>query len=198
MNIKLLGWIGIAFVVVIVGSLVWYLFRAQSAPTETATQTPPVTLPVGGSAPLTGGGDGAEPAQATLALTGRNGTALVVLDFIHNGVTIPDGSNKDHYLLAGNLGYCVSNPQQCQAAPAQNFTVYYDSKNQTFLISLTAEPIGEARAAAERFMVSALGISGGQLCSLTYYVGTTRYVNEQYAGKNLGFSFCNGATPLPQ
>jgi len=50
----------------------------------------------------------------------------------------------------------------------------------------------------EQFMLKTLGISQQQLCALNYSVGVTRYVNEQYTAKNLGFSFCPGAVVLPQ
>ena len=133
-----------------------------------------------------------------MTLTTQNGAAIVTNDFIHNGVTIPDTANAGNYLLAGNLGYCVSNPQQCQAASSTDFTVYYNSTQQSFIIDLIKEPMGQARLDMEQFMSTVLGLTQQQMCSLNYLVGVTRYVNSQFTGKNLGFSFCPGATVLPQ
>ncbi|MBU6490888.1 hypothetical protein KGQ25_01895, partial [Patescibacteria group bacterium] len=107
-------------------------------------------------------------------------------------------ANPGRYLLAGNLGYCLSNPQQCQAAPSIGFNVYYNSGPQSFTVALTKEPIGQARLAMEQFMLTTLGLTQQQMCSLNYYIGTTYWVNAVYDNKNLGFSFCPGATQLPQ
>jgi hypothetical protein len=133
-----------------------------------------------------------------MSLGAQNGTVIVAKDFIHNGATISDTANTGRYLLAGNLEYCLSNPQQCQAAQATNFKIYYESVPQAFTIALTEEPIGQARLDAEQFMLITLGLTQQQMCSLHYYVGTTYWVNERYDDRNLGFSFCPGATVLPK
>lgn len=132
-----------------------------------------------------------------MALATQDGI-VTVKDFIHNGATISDKTNAERYLLAGNLGYCIIDPQQCQAATTTNFSVYYNSTAQSFIITLTEEPIGQARLDAEQFMFTTLGLTKQQMCSLNYLVGVTKYVSEQYAWDNLGFSFCPGATPLPK
>jgi hypothetical protein len=133
-----------------------------------------------------------------MEITTYGGNTVLARDFIHNGTTINDTANSGRYLLAGNLGYCTSDPKQCQAVPAKNFSVYYDSTAQSFIITLTEEPIGQARLDAEQFLLTTLGLTQSQMCSLNYLVGVTKYVSEQYAGKNLGFSFCPGATVLPK
>ena len=133
-----------------------------------------------------------------MTLAAQDGSTIVVHDFIHNGVTIPDTANTGQYLLAGNLGYCFSDPQQCQAAPSSDFNVYYNSTRQSFIIALTKQPIGQARLDMEQFMLATLGITQQQMCGLNYFVGVTKYINAQFSGKNLGFSFCPGATVLPQ
>ncbi len=133
-----------------------------------------------------------------MTITVQGGGTVSTNDFIHNGVTIVDKANTDRYLLAGNLGYCLSDPQKCQAGTATDFSAYYNSVPQSFTIELEKEPIGQARLDAEQFLSAALGLSEQQMCSLNYYVGVTIYVNSQFTGKNLGFSFCPGATALPQ
>ena len=133
-----------------------------------------------------------------MTLTIQNGGSVIVNDFIHNSVTIPDTANAGRYLLAGNLGYCLSDPQQCQAASSTDFNIYYNSGPQSFTIALTEEPIGQARLDMEQFLLATLGLTEQQLCSLNYLVSVSIHVNSQYAGKNLGFSFCPGATVLPK
>jgi hypothetical protein len=137
-----------------------------------------------------------QTAQMVLATPG--GTAVITHDFIHNGTTIPDKANVGRYLLAGNLGYCPSDPQQCQAAQASDFSVYYNSAQQSFTIALTKEPIGQSRLDMQQFLLTTLGITEQQMCSLDYYVGTTYEVNSTYDDRNLGFSFCPDVTALPQ
>jgi len=46
-------------------------------------------------------------------------------------------------------------------------------------------------------LLQQLGISEQDACRLRYSVSVPFSVNPLYSGKNLGFSFCPGATPLP-
>ncbi len=197
MNTKLIVWIvGILLGAIAIG-VTWYVVSRPSVTPRTLQ--PSTSLPVSGSirpTPLSSA-TSSQFAQST-TITTQDASTITTKDFIHNGVTIPDTTNVGWYLLAGNLGYCLSKPEQCQAAPSTNFNVSYNSKLESFLITLTKEPIGQARLDMEEFMIHTLGLSQAQMCSLNYYVGVTRYVNEQYTGKNLGFSFCPGATILPQ
>lgn len=199
MNTKLIIWILGIFLAVIVVGVVWYVLFAPKSVTQQTTQ-PTTTLPISGSVTSVSSlpsSTTASQAARTLSIKMQNGSAVTVNDFIHNGVTISDKANTGHYLLAGNLGYCLSNPRQCQASSATNFTVYYNSAQQSFTIELTKEPIGQARLAMQQFMLKTLGITEQQMCNLNYLVGVTEYVNPLFAGKNLGFSFCPGATELP-
>ena len=186
----------IFFGAIVIG-FVWYFVSTPK--TGQQTLNTPTTLPVSGlvSSTVVSSTTPSQTKQA-ITLTTQNGNSVTANDFIRNTVTIPDAANDGRYLLAGNLGFCLSNPQQCQAAPTDNYTVYYNSVPQSFTIELTKEPIGRARLDMEQFMLTTLGLIEEQLCSLNYYVGVTIYVNAQYTGKNLGFSFCPGATVLPQ
>lgn len=199
MNTKLI-WILVALVGAGVFVVLWY---ATSLPDITlppsgwsyATTTPGVNgSNNGGTAPV---GTTSSPSGTELTLADQNGTAVAVRDFIHNGVTIPDASNTGRYVLAGEPGYCSSGADTCPVASSTNFNIYYNSGAQSFTIALTKEPIGQARLEMEQFLLGALGITQEQLCKLNYLVGVTRYVNPQFTGKNLGFSFCPGATLLP-
>ena len=199
MNIKSLSlWIGGILLGTVIIAGVWYAFFVpKSVP---PTQQPVTTLPASGSiTQVTPPASFATSSSGVvmMQLATQDGTTTT-RDFIHDGVTIPDKTNTGGYLLAGNLGYCLSDPQRCQAAPATNFSVYYNSAGQSFIITLTEEPIGKSRLAAEQFMMTTLGLNQQQMCDLNYLVGVTSHVNDQYAGKNLGFSFCPSATKLPQ
>jgi hypothetical protein len=198
MNIRLIIWIIGVFLGVVVLAALWYvMFAPKTVVPQTIVTNP--TLPSSGTVQTnsSGGTQGPHTIQ-TITVTSQSGASVTSKDFLNNGMTIPDEVNKGKYLLAGNLGYCYSDPQKCQAAPANNFSVYYDSVQKSFLIDLTEEPIGQARLDMEQFMLSTLGLPQSEMCSLNYLVSVTRYVNSQFAGKNLGFSFCPGATVLPK
>lgn len=199
MNTKLIIWIVGIFLGVIVVTVLWYVIFAPKAAPQTSQ--PSASLPISGYiSPGSSSSPSATTTQSvpTMTLVTQNGSSVVANDFVHNGVTIPDTANTGRYLLAGNLGYCSSDPQKCQAAPSVNFNVYYNSAVQSFTIALLNEPLGQSRLDMEQFMLSTLGLTQLQLCSLNYYIGTTYLVNTAYSDRNLGFSFCPGATVLPK
>lgn len=123
--------------------------------------------------------------------------SVVVKDFIHNGVTVQDGANQGNYYLAGNVGYCNADGTCPSGAKSDEYSVVYFSQDKSFIVNLIKEPIGQARLDAEQFLMTQLGLTQSQMCDLKYQVLTTSDVNDLYAGKNLGFSFCPGATKLP-
>lgn len=204
MNTKILIWLVILLLGAGVAGAFWYSSMLSST-TPTAENTNTVQLPTeltpesSITIPKSPSGSATGQSQGATGFTvqDQNGVQVPSRDFIQNGTTIPDAANAGRYLLAGNLGYCTD-AQQCQAATSTDYVIYYNSGPQSFTIALTEEPIGQSRLDMEQFMLTTLGMSQQQLCSLNYYVGVTRYVNEQYTGKNLGFSFCPGATPLPK
>ncbi len=173
-----------------------FLFLRPGTQTASTQNQNPAAFPSSNTIPSTS--FSTNPTGGTLTVASLSGSAIVTNDFIHNGVTIPDTANAGRYLLAGNLGYCLTNPQKCQAGTTTDFNVFYDSTVGSFTIALLKEPLGRVRLEAEQFLMQTLGISQGDMCRLNYYVGTTSNVNPYYDSKNLGFSFCPGATVLPQ
>lgn len=199
MNTKLIIWIVGTLLGVIAIAAIWYFFFAPK-PAPPPAPAPTTTLPISGSVtPVT-----SKPSFATsstpgiLKVAARDGGAVTATDFIHNGVTLPDAANKGRYLLAGDLGYCATNVEKCQAGPTTDFNIFYDSTDGTFTIALLKEPLGQVRLEMEQFLTDTLGITQKEMCRLDYYVGTTYDINTLYASKNLGFSFCPNATPLPK
>ena len=135
--------------------------------------------------------------KAMMSLSTKSG-ALVVIDFIHNGETIADVVNPGSYVLAGTLGYCLANGTCPSGYVTSDFSVLYNEKMNFFDIVLLKEPLGTVRFKAEQFLVDRLGITEQQACSLNYSIGAPYWVNTIYSDKNLGFSFCPGATVLPK
>ncbi|MBU6321442.1 MAG: hypothetical protein KGI78_01125 [Patescibacteria group bacterium] len=163
-----------------------------------AKQTPPavpVTLPESGAS-----GNGAPGnSGAGMSVSGAGG-AVAVSDFLKSPTTAPDAQNAGVYYLAGSSCAPDAMYAWCPrgADTGGKFNITYNKNDQSFIVVLLAEPLGAERQVAEQFLEQALGVQATQLCGLDARVETTNSVNEQYAGKNLGFSFCPGATPLPQ
>lgn len=201
MNAKIIWTILISLGVLILGAVFWYVVFAPKTNTPQPSQTTGSTngFPDVGSTgtPSLPSSNATSSAVQTMSIANQVGT-VVTNDFINNGITIPDPSNPGNYLLAGNFGCVADATTHCQAAPADNFSVYYNGTPNSFTITLTQEPMGQARLDMEQFMLRTLGVTQSEMCNLNYYVGVRSSLNEQYSGENLGFSFCPGATALPQ
>lgn len=175
--------------------LSWFLWPSpsQQAPNNTIGGGYPQDVPYGpySTEPSTGSGD-----SSTVSILAQNGQVFVVRDFLNNGETAKDVVNPGYFILAGDAGYCLANGTCVKGAASDEFFISFNQKTGFFNISLLKEPIAQARANAEKFIMSRLAIGRVQLCSLEYFVSVSSSVNPIYAGKNLGFSFCPGATEL--
>lgn len=195
-----------AMLVIIIAGVVF--FFTHSSQNTTGNVQPQTTLPTAGSntqintstsvSNPVGAFIATSTAPTQMTLQGRDGGAIVTQDFLHDGVTVADAVNEGSYMLAGSLGYCTADGVCGAHATTTDFSITYDVGTQFFNIILLAEPVGPVRTEAEQYLLSRLGIPASRACALNYYVGTPYWVSETYAGKNLGFSFCHGATPLPQ
>ena len=117
---------------------------------------------------------------------------------MHNGESWADIQNPGSYILAGSAGYCLADGTCPHGASTDEFNISYNSASSFFNIVLLKEPLGATRVATEQFLGDRLGLSEQDMCVLNYFVGTPYYVSENFSGKNLGFSFCPGATTLPK
>lgn len=147
--------------------------------------------------PSSGGVFGDETKIKTRSLMLATGKTILVKDFIANGITFEDPANSGSYFLAGKLEYCLDDGT-CPDTNTPNFSILFLEADQSFSVSLNEEPLRGSRASAERYLMAALGVSEKEMCDLQYSLGTTVSVNEAYGSiTNLGFSFCEGAIPLP-
>lgn len=195
MRTTLLWLLGILLAILAALALYAYFFTGTPAAAPAGT-TGSVSLPsAGGVTAPTGGSFG--HSGSVFSIPSQNGP-LVVNDFIHNGETAADVENAGSYLLAGSAGYCLADGTCPHGAASTDFAISYNAQTGVFTIALLKEPLGPVRTEAEQFLEARLGVYGEQLCELNYYLGTPASVNDTFAGKNLGFSFCRGATELPQ
>lgn len=190
-------------VFVVVGAAVWFFVFAPKQPSAPPPSSS-TTLPLSSSAPYvpaagsTPGATGVSGTSKTVTIGALGGGTMMANNFISNGITLSDAANKGRYLLAGNLGYCITDVEKCQTGTMTDFNIFFDSADSSFTIALLKEPLGQVRLVMEQFLMNTLGISQQDMCRLNYYVGTTSNVNTPYSTKNLGFSFCPGATVLPK
>ena len=68
--------------------------------------------------------------------------------------------------------------------------------DNSFLITLLAEPIGQSRTTAENAFLKDLNITQTQACELNVSVKTTEAVDPVYSGHELGMSFCPNSVSL--
>ena len=146
----IVGLLALGFVAV----LLW-----PTAPAPEPAPTP--SLPSAGS-------DGVTTAPAGMAVHGKLGP-IRVKDFIRNGETEPDPQKPGIYILAGSSGYCLTDGTCPGGYETQDFYIVYDAQTQFFTITLYAEPLSKARAAAEVFLQERLGVNSEQMWPLFFF-----------------------------
>ena len=171
-------------VVVIAGLIVFAFWFVGSKQTPVTNSNGQVGFPVAGSVVQT---------QTNTSTT--NGETSSVRNFLKDSTTVKDPINSGYYYLGYHMSEGISDSTATDSPP---YIIEYISATQYFNIALLQEPIGTTRLAAEQYLMTHLGISQNQMCQLNYMVSVPNRVNSQYAGRNLGFSFCPGATKLPQ
>ena len=75
----------------------------------------------------------------------------------------------------------------------------YNKENSQiqFNITLNTLPLSEVRLEAENVLRAKLGVTNQELCKMDISVYVFGWVDKNYAGQNLGLSFCDNAIPLP-
>ncbi len=203
---KILHWIigiGIFLVIALVSIGGWFLTRNMVAPIPPSPVTKPTPPPSNSTQPVVATtspspqASSTPPTEQTLTLTGQGGEKIVVKDFVNNGQTIKDTVNPGNYYLVGSPGYCLGDGTCPRAGEEVDYNISYNESDQSFTIILSEEPLKSVRERAENELMKFLGIPQTSLCALTYWVVTPYWVNQLYSGKNLGFSFCTGATQVP-
>lgn len=117
----------------------------------------------------------------------RGGESIEVRDFAA-GLTPTSFNNGTYYTLYG--------PEF--TAEGFAFSIQFNEADSEFLLVLLAEPLKDARSAAEVYLGNTLALSNAELCRLNVRVVVGPNVNDQYAAYgNLGMSFCADAITLP-
>jgi hypothetical protein len=181
---------GVILVLVIVAVIGGLLLVNKTNSNQTVTPPPPNSFPESTSTNESSGQivSNSESNQ-TVSVT-NGGTPITTRNFLNDpGVIHNPNNTPDYDILVG-----TSDP----SAPNPPYEIDYSAKDQSFGITLYKEPLGQYRIEAENDLMKRLGITQTQMCNINYIVATGPGINDTYAGKNLGFSFCPGATALPQ
>lgn len=160
-------------VLLIAGVIVAVSLHTQVAPDDVDFGNSSVTFPNVGSGGVN-----------TATSTGAN-------SFLGNPEVHADPYNAGYYYV----GYQPSTQPENDDIP---YSIRYIAETHYFNIVLLQEPIGENRRNAETYLMTLLGLTREQMCSLEYAVYVPDYVNGTFSSVNLGFSFCPGAVKLPQ
>lgn len=80
---------------------------------------------------------------------------------------------------------------------SDNFGIVYFSKDQSFLITILAQPVQQNRDAAEQALLKQLQISQADACKLTVALTVPADVDQALAGNDYGLSFCPAGKPFP-
>jgi hypothetical protein len=166
--------LGILVILIVILGVVFFIRIAM----HPATPQPVTENPFASSTNTTGG----NISGPSLPVTLTDGSRVAVPDFTKTPQ--PDWAGA-------SAGYQVSGSEHA------DYQILFYPDNSGFLISILKEPLGQSRLEAEKALRETLKLSDAQLCKLSSQVSTSISVNEQYAGQDLGLSFCPGATKLP-
>lgn len=186
----------IVFVLALIGIITFFVFVGfGSKPAPIAPSGGNVTLPVSGNMPAVTSGNSVQGLPLSVTVVGAGGIVTPTRDFVH-APTSGEYPTKGYFYLGYHAsGAGVDNVTATDSPP---YLIEYIATTQYFNIELLSEPIGPIRLDAEQFLMNDLGVSQSQMCQLNYMLSVPASVNSEFAGKNLGFSFCPGATVLPK
>ncbi len=133
--------------------------------------------------------------NGSIAIYSSSGGEIQVQDFTKDPLTVEDPVNTGQYYLGYHFTEGVPDSTATDSPP---YVIDYIASDQFFNVVLYKEPIAKTRQEAEQYLMQHLGITQDQMCGLKYLISVPFWVNQYYTGTSLGFSFCPGATQLPQ
>jgi hypothetical protein len=172
-----------AVIVVALAAWIWWPRAAepQTTPAPKQGNVYDTTQSVSAQPSVTTGGTAT---SERVTVPTADGGELSVKRFMPEGTTGTTTRGGDFFLVG-------------EEAAGQPYRISYYFPQQSFTVMLLQEPLRDIRNIAEKDLSARLDVSEIDLCRLNYLVVVPGEVNATYAGKNLGFSFCLGATYLP-
>lgn len=182
---KIILAVSIILLLGIIGYVSWYLLSPKTTPQNSDTSKN-VLLPTD---------QRALDSATAISISGTDGAPITTANFIVAKNTVKDAQNDGQYYIVQSSTSCY--PDCTEKNINVPYDILFNTADNSFTISILAEPLGSARIAAEQYLMDTLKISREDMCKLNYVVSTTSHVNATYGGTNLGFSFCPGAVKLP-
>ena len=180
-------------IIVVIGAVAWAVaFKFfDIEPTEPIAREPTPVVSTEPGPGLVGSNSSiattSTETRRTYKVKGEDGRVIAVRDFTESA--LQDKNNKEVKYLAGE--------DENGFIEDALYVISFFSEDDSFTISLFAQPIGATRKRAESELLSKLGIEQADACLLRYVVLVPFDVDKNYSGRNLGFSFCPGAVQLP-
>jgi len=166
----LLG-IALALLLVGIGCMWWYMGQKPiEAPTQATTTR---ALP--------------RDSGATIVLTTKTGKVVTVPDFTYGHPSVEVEDTGVTYV------YVTQDDSLTELDPVYGIVYGSDS---SIVMGLFAEPLADARLRAEAKLKELLPIPEPILCEMNIVVNAADTINPVHVGRNLGLSFCAGATAL--
>jgi hypothetical protein len=190
MNNKAVWLIITIFTILLIGGVLLFLKLSFSSPLPVSDGTIPT--PSGNQGGTGGNSTTVTPSQngsqeQGIAVAAYGGNSILVKDFKKDPETKAYPDNSLYYLSGGLTPSGNTTP----------YSIYYAERNKSFSITLLQKPLGSIRKQAEQTLLKKLGLSEVQACNLVVYVGVPAEISEEYAGMELGLSFCPGSVALP-
>ncbi|MES2135032.1 MAG: hypothetical protein V4449_02230 [Patescibacteria group bacterium] len=181
--------LAIATLVLIVGTGILYFF-AQVRTSSSVQDSPLGTLPTTNTQT---GGNTSFPSNATGQSAISNKFEIATTE---GGLLVSDFTKAPGVASTTGASFSLSwFPGSTSATSSDNasYEIYYYPEDTFFIVVILKEPIGEVRRQATDDLKEKLGVSDKELCTLVADVNVPYFVNEFYAGKNIGFPGCTGA-----
>ncbi|MCW1888543.1 MAG: hypothetical protein KIH67_003240 [Candidatus Moranbacteria bacterium] len=124
------------------------------------------------------------------------------VEVVSQSVTYSAATNSDTYkevTYPDPMTKAISEPDELGnvlLAEDKMFMIEYFSNDEVFNITLLGGDLLQARVAAQGRLLEILGITKEDACKIKTNVGAPFSTNEELAGKNLGFSFCENNIDL--
>lgn len=166
MNKKIIATI-IVILIVLIATIVWLILKK----TKNETKQPQITQEITNNANNSTQPTPSYPQEEKIILQTKNG-GVEVNNFYKNIVE-----------TIGDTVFLKKEP---------SFNLAYFRPDGTILIALKKKPIFETRKDAEKSLLEIMGINKDAACKLNVSIEVPVSIDENYAGENLGLSFCPG------
>ncbi|MBX9765587.1 hypothetical protein K2X83_03020 [Patescibacteria group bacterium] len=179
--------VGSALLIATVGGFLLYGYLAPSETTLSDVASDPFAVrdPFGNV-------NTSAPRQT--AITAREDEVVIskttkdVFARVASSTTPLEGSDGTYYRLLPPNGTATSSPFVIIVSPGGNY----------IQITIYGTPVGRYRKEAERLLLNYFGISEDDACTIPYLVVPAYDTESEYAGTNVGLSFCPGSVKLSE